>query len=234
VSWLALLLVGVGLCDLLRAAEARAPIPGGSGALVALVGGLLAGLTRAADIAALVVAAAVVIGWSLVVDRAPRIALLLLAVGLSLAVLLSPYASTADGALGDWLEATRLPVLHGVSADRALLLCGSLLVQLATGNAVVRLVLTLTGSAPLATGRTLKGGRLLGPMERLVILGLGLAGHMTAASLVIAAKGLIRWPELQSFKAAGGPSIDEVTEYFLVGSFVSWLLALSTLVLLAR
>lgn len=132
------------------------------------------------------------------------------------------------------MDATRLPVLQGQSADRALLLLGALVAQLATGNIVVKLILTLTGSAPPTTGRTLKGGRLLGPMERMVILGLGLAGHMTAASLVIAAKGLIRWPELQSFKTGEGPSIDEVTEYFLVGSFVSWLVALTTLVLLAQ
>ena len=44
----------------------------------------------------------------------------------------------------------------------------------------------------------LRGGRLLGPMERVLILGLGLAGQLTAAGLVIAAKGLIRFPELQA------------------------------------
>ena len=73
----------------------------------------------------------------------------------------------------------------------------------------------------------LRGGRLLGPMERLLILGLGLSGQLTAAGLVIAAKGLIRFPELQSKRdertTVEGVGIDEVTEYFLVGSFVSWL-----------
>ena len=34
--------------------------------------------------------------------------------------------------------------------------------------------------------------------ERVFILGLGLAGQVTAAGLVIAAKGLIRFPELQA------------------------------------
>ena len=71
-------------------------------------------------------------------------------------------------------------------------------------------------------------------MVRLETPGLVRAGHTTAAGLVIAAKGLIRWPELQSFRGEEGPSIDEVTEYFLVGSFVSWLVALGSLVLLAR
>ena len=76
----------------------------------------------------------------------------------------------------------------------------------------------------------LRGGRLLGPMERVLILGLGLAGQLTAAGLVIAAKGLIRFPELQSTRnettTVEAVGIDEVTEYFLVGSFVSWLVAL--------
>lgn len=56
-------------------------------------------------------------------------------------------------------------------------------------------------------------------MERVFILGLGLAGQITAASIVIAAKGLIRFPELQSAKddttSVKGDGIDEVTEYFL-------------------
>ena len=69
-----------------------------------------------------------------------------------------------------------------------------------------------------------EGGRLLGPMERLVILGLGLAGDYTAAGIVVAAKGLLRFPELQA--ARKEPTIAAVTEYFLVGSFTSWLLAL--------
>jgi hypothetical protein len=72
-------------------------------------------------------------------------------------------------------------------------------------------------------------------MERIFILGLGLAGQITAASIVIAAKGLIRFPELQSAKdgttSVKGDGIDEVTEYFLVGSFVSWLVALGSLAL---
>ncbi|OBI03999.1 hypothetical protein [Mycobacterium scrofulaceum] len=42
-----------------------------------------------------------------------------------------------------------------------------------------------------------------------------------------AAKGIIRFPELTAQKGRDGEvGIDEVTEYFLVGSFTSWLLAL--------
>ena len=233
-SWLALLLIGVGLSDLVRSAGARRAIPAACGALAVVGFGLLAGLSGGADLVAMTLGVVAVVAWSLLSPRRPRAALIVLVAAFVAALLFAAGATVADGAIGDWLRDTRLPVLHGVDVDRALLVLGVLLIQLTTGNTVVRLVLTLTGSTPPTTGRSLKGGRLLGPMERLVILGLGLAGQTTAAGLVIAAKGLIRWPELQSFRGEEGPSIDEVTEYFLVGSFVSWLVALGSLVLLAR
>lgn len=47
---------------------------------------------------------------------------------------------------------------------------------------------------------------------------------------MVAAKGLLRWPELQSNSDQAW--IHRLTEYFLVGSFLSWLVALSSLVLL--
>ena len=63
----------------------------------------------------------------------------------------------------------------------------------------------------------LKGGRLLGPMERLLIVGLGLGGQFGAASAVIAAKGIIRFPELNAARKESadsgvptGSGIDEV------------------------
>ena len=154
-------------------------------------------------------------------------------------MLCSPWAGPGGGLLGEWLDATQVPALRGLPADRALLLAGAFLVLLSTGNVVVRLVLAVTGTTNPAMQHTpddpelrLKGGRLLGPMERVLIVGLGLAGHLTAASIVIAAKGLLRWPELQS--KTEQQWIHRLTEYFLVGSFVSWLLALGALVLLAR
>jgi hypothetical protein len=130
-----------------------------------------------------------------------------------------------------------LPLLSAVPADRFLLLLGVVLVQLSTGNVVVRLVLTATGTINPARDAMsqpelrLKGGRLLGPMERVLILGLGLAGHVTAAGLVVAAKGLLRFPELSS--KLEQERVHRLTEYFLVGSFVSWLLALGGMALLA-
>ena len=144
------------------------------------------------------------------------------------------------GLLREVLRESTLPLLSDLAPERALLLAGALLVPLSTGNVIVRLVLGARGTThPLRStagpSPSLKGGRLLGPMERLLIVGLGLAGEVTAASIVIAAKGLLRFPELQSAKADGttGPGIHEVTEYFLVGSFVSWTVSLVALALVA-
>lgn len=168
---------------------------------------------------------------------------------LALALVLAPWAGTGDGLLGRWVQAGGGAVWHLDSVDRLLLVVGAFLVQLSTGNVVVRLVLRATGtlSPNRGTGsqevqrvrllegpaHSLKGGRLLGPMERVFILGLGLTGQFTAAGIVVAAKGLLRFPELQAARdSSRGPGIHAVTEYFLVGSFASWLIALAAVALL--
>jgi hypothetical protein len=115
-------------------------------------------------------------------------------------------------------------------------LAALVLVQFATANQLVRLVLGSVGAVrpagePQPSDR-LKGGRLLGPMERLLILSLGAGGQVAAAGAVVAAKGIIRFPELNAQKGRSGEiGIDEVTEYFLLGSFASWLLALGGIAL---
>jgi len=146
-------------------------------------------------------------------------------------------AFVTSGFFAAWVQGLPLAFVSDLGPERALLLLGIVLVQLSTGNVVVRLVLTVTRTVnPARHGGAsdpeiqLKGGRLLGPMERVVIVGLGVAGQLTAASIVIAAKGLLRFPELSSDREQ--ERIHRLTEYFLVGSFVSWLLALSSLVLL--
>lgn len=74
---------------------------------------------------------------------------------------------------------------------------------------------------------TLKGGRIIGPLERLFILSLALGGQFTAIGAVIAAKGIIRFPEISKDSPGGSKA-----EYFLVGSFASWALVLAIAVLL--
>lgn len=205
-----------------------------AGLLATPSGWLLAGLATVSLAAWLLVS-----GWALTRASGHVLALSTLAGGLVAQLALAGWAPQAGGALARWITWADLP--WSPDPGRALLIAGLALVQLSTGNLIVRLVLISTGAMVPVQDQdqpsdTLKGGRLLGPLERLFILGLGLAGQVTAAGIVIAAKGLIRWPELRSYarpSSAGGrhSDIDTVTEYFLVGSFVSWLVALGALVL---
>jgi hypothetical protein len=73
----------------------------------------------------------------------------------------------------------------------------------------------------------LKGGRFIGPLERIFLLTLALSGEFTAIAAVVAAKGIIRFPEISKDDAAGSKA-----EYFLVGSFASWGLVLVVAIVL--
>lgn len=249
---LALALLGLGTADAVRAVGAgrwgdaqRGMVTSTLvGTAVIVILALLAGLSTLADLFLLLLACAIVAGWVLtsreefVRARRAVIPLTILGGGLALLVVTSGAASPAAGTIGRWLAWTDLFAGQStVDADRVLLIAGLLLLQVATGNVIVRLVLVQVGAIrpsdmPQPSDR-MRGGRLLGPMERLIILGLGLAGEVTAATLVIAAKGLIRFPELQHSREADGESkeealeVYELTEYFLVGSMVSWLIALT-------
>lgn len=242
----ALLLVAVGLTDLLRGRADVGTPPSGrrwpavaAGVAALVVVAALSGRSTPTDWLLVGLGVLVLLGWVLTEDDAREhqrrhgLAVAVLLGGACVLVALSGLTTVADGVLGDWLAGVRLPRLHGTTADHFLLLLGLTLVQLSTGNRLVRLVLASVGAltvptTPQASDR-LRGGRLLGPMERVFILGLGLAGQVTAAGIVVAAKGLIRWPELQATPADQRVGVDEMTEYFLVGSFTSWLLALGSL-----
>ncbi len=248
-SWLAVWLIGLGTADLVRAGAStrRWAVPSGAACVVGLA--LLAGLTAPLDLVVLAAALVPLALWvrysaqALAYGSGHGSALASLAVGSAALVILSGWASPAGGALQDWLDWADPPLVGDAAPGRLLLVLGLLLVNLVTANVLVRMVLLSVGALrpalPLDTSTQasdeLKGGRLLGPMERVLILGLGLAGQLTAAGLVIAAKGLIRFPELQAKRddrtSVDGVGIDAVTEYFLVGSFVSWLLALGSLAL---
>lgn len=72
-------------------------------------------------------------------------------------------------------------------------------------------------SSDTATGPLLRGGRLIGPLERLLVLTLGLAGVYPVIAAVLAAKGIVRFPEISADRARGTKA-----EEFLIGSLVSW------------
>ena len=242
-SWLAVLLIGFAVTDLTHSVRRTPYLPECVGALVSLLVGLLAGLTSGRDVVALIVIAVTVLLWGRTVTwgfghpahSAAWLPLGVFVVALAAAVACSGLATPGSGPLDRWLSSVSFPSLSGMPDERFLLLLGAFGLQLSTGNVLVRLVLKSTGTInPLKDGTLpptqLKGGRLLGPLERVFILALALGGQVTAASIVVAAKGLLRFPELSSRKEQ--QTVHDMTEYFLLGSFVSWLVALGSYVLL--
>jgi hypothetical protein len=66
-----------------------------------------------------------------------------------------------------------------------------------------------------------QGGRLIGPLERILVLILTLAAAYPILAAMLAAKGIVRFPEISRDGETGARA-----EYFLVGSLVSWVVAL--------
>lgn len=237
--WLAAL--GVG--DLLRASHdvvtwRRLGVCLGAAGSVLLVGlvllapGLGRGLLLLVLLGALVAAWLVTSTLALDLRRSPRErdlarggAFAALAAGM-LGSILGVQAIEATLVWPDFVDRT---IASRWPASDLLVAIGVVMAQLVTANIVVRLLLDAVGVPATTNEKQLKGGRVLGPMERIFIVGLGALGELTAAAIVVAAKGLLRFPELQRAQQqqtlpTDGPS--DVTEYFLIGSFASWLLAL--------
>ena len=77
----------------------------------------------------------------------------------------------------------------------AILLPGALPLQIATANIVVKVLFDAVGVPP-ATNEKSRRVTGLGPIERVFIVTLGLGGATTAAAILVAAKGILRFPEL--------------------------------------
>lgn len=69
-------------------------------------------------------------------------------------------------------------------------------------------------------GSSLRGGRLIGPIERLLIVVLAFAGAPQIIAALAAAKGIVRFPEISEDRGSGSKA-----EEFLVGSLASWALS---------
>jgi hypothetical protein len=243
VSSLAVMLIAMGIADISRRVTDRLWLPTVV-APVAVAGcAALAGLWHASDTVPLVIAAAASVGWVTSCGRVERTGerevtpLVVFGVAVGTLIVLSGWSSDVGGLVAHWAHWAQLPGHTQLHPNRLLMVVAVVLLQVVTGNQLVRLVLGSVGAVkpagqPQASDR-LKGGRLLGPMERLLILGLGLAGQLAAATAVVAAKSIIRFPEINAQKARenGHIGIDDVTEYFLVGSFTSWIVALGGLAL---
>jgi hypothetical protein len=235
-------LFAVGVGDVVAGLSGR-PVPGArsvlgvfAAVLVAAILGPAVGwsIGPVALFTAITVVAVALWVWARLAPLTPRRATAI-AWGFALvlaAVVASGRAWPAPaGALQDWLARSSVPSIADAGIDRALVMAGVFAFLMATSNAVVRLILAAVGTDTESGEQKLRGGRMIGPLERALLFGFGLAGQPTAAALVASAKSLLRFPEISS---ARGMGIDLVTEYFLVGSLASWALALAPLVFVPR
>ena len=94
---------------------------------------------------------------------------------------------------------------------------------LTSANTIVRLLLNSTPREE-QPHKPPGGGRIIGSLERVLVFGLAVAGEPTAATIVVSAKGVLRFAEV---RAADGDDVDHITEYVLVGSLASIALALA-------
>ena len=183
--------------------------------------------------------------WLTPVRRSSPWALAGLAVVVVLTVFVfDPMLPAPAGPFFNWFEQAAPDFLAGMSFTGFATAVAALLFLLNSANFVVRIVIDLTGvevadddrdatpqptNTPVAKRKVaLKGGRFLGPIERILILALGLAGQFGAIAAVVGAKSIIRYPEISKSNDGG-----KTAEYFLIGSGLSWGLALLALALSA-
>jgi hypothetical protein len=167
------------------------------------------------------------------------VVLVLTAVGLVLAVLawVPKSGSTLEivfsGVMLACLAAAGVVLLagHGVQGWREawwnilLLVSGSLAV--AGGGPLTTSVLALVdrgntrSQSTQQAGEVLRGGALIGSLERVAIFGSIVAGWPEGVAIVLAIKGLARYPELRSPDQPASVTPTAVAERFIIGTFTS-------------
>ena len=197
-------------------------------AAAALVIGLPAWAVAVTAVAALAVSGA----WIIPASDSQRIKARHRLVGaLALVAVAFAAAGAVDGADGlavEWYGGLDTRFSRTVPVEQFLLGVSVVLFLLATGNRLVRLVLDVAGTPAAAGESALKGGRILGPIERLFVAGMVISGDLPGIAVLITAKGLLRLPEIRSSTQQGAGAGDDVTEYFLIGTLASLLLAVSS------
>ena len=102
---------------------------------------------------------------------------------------------------------------------QVIVIVGAVILMTVPSNWLVRWVLNTV--RPDLPDDSNGAGRWIGILERLLIFVLVLAGQAAAAGIVVAAKSILRYPEISSEPQRIAP------EYVLIGSLVSWLVAFS-------
>jgi hypothetical protein len=234
-------MLGVGLADIVAgfsgrpATRGRAAAGGAVGTIAAIVCCAGFGLGATATIALGSVSAATIAAWMyarLPEEWSQRRATSTSAVAASVVAVMLVAASRWPDPSGGWLErllaALPFPAARRYGPETVLLVVAVVAFIQASGNALVRLILASTDSMLPPSRNILLGGRIIGPLERSLVFAFALAGEPIAATLVASAKSILRFPELSGRK----DDIAALTEYFLVGSMSSWLIALAPVALL--
>jgi len=233
---LSLCLLVLGASDLIQSSAEgfslrRTIVAGTAGIALAIALQLLSGASGLETALTTLALAAIDVAWlgfchATWSTERPRLQLGFVLAVLILAGALSGSGGRVAGAVREWYR--DLPIDHlGASPDRFVLGASALVFALASSNRIVRLTLRAAGTSFRQAEASLKGGRILGAMERVFIGVMVVAGNITAAAALIAAKGLLRLPEIRDTAAQRGGASDEVTEYFLIGTFTSLLIAAS-------
>lgn len=251
-------LLGLGVADLVRWSPGKVGLVHatvaalfGSAAVMAVAA--LSGVASATVLLWGFVALAILLLWSaydlLPEQHARPEYALALVIGVILVLLaLSGSADPIAGDLATWYDGLGFGFTGRVPVDQFVLGSGAALFALGTGNRLVCFALSATHASLLEGEETMRGGRVLGPIERLIVAAAVISGGTAGAGFVVAAKGLLRFREIRPAAADDDvdeknqpaseektPKVDEITEYFLIGTFVSVLIAgvLALLVLAA-
>ena len=244
------LLLLIGLSDVVRAGPSRFPAWALAAVVWFGVGGLAVwglGLPPFAVAACVALAAGWMLALPVEDSSRPRLLWPVLALVAVVSALTAFDPTTADGFLLDTYANIANDAIGAVSPETALAAIAVAVFLTRSGNIVVRAALgrshgdavprapipwelrirgrllgTVDRPSPTQPGpaTSLRGGRFIGPSERLLILGLAVVGAETLIAGLLAAKGVVRFPEISEDRASGSKA-----EEFLVGSLTSWALS---------
>lgn len=189
-SVLALWLLTVGVADLVRWSADRAGLLRTvvglvTSAVVALALALLLGFPAGASVLWTAIVTVGVAAWFWTSDRAlarakgsgwPLVLMLAYLVGLLAATGTAPEQT---GVAHDWYVGLKIRPLDLLPFEMFLVSAAALIFLQSTSNRVTRLILIGAGTPATQGESTLRGGRIIGPMERTLIFALGVTGQLT-------------------------------------------------------
>lgn len=117
-----------------------------------------------------------------------------------------------------------------ITGHQLILILAGLFFLLNESNFLIRLIFEISGKLPVTKEtsepdkKELNAGRIIGILERIIIFFFIIIGQYAAVGFVIAAKGVVRYKELENRNFA---------EYFLIGTLLSSLLSMFTALITA-